>query len=92
MRLDDQSPVFRNMIVPWYDSDAACLVVILFLVLIILFALAGVSVAVENPAYHGDIWVPGLLILLSLAVIASTAARLVRRRYFMRTRGSKDRY
>jgi hypothetical protein len=78
MRLD-QNPMFRKIIVPWYDSEAACLVMVVFMFVVLLFAFAGVSVAREYFEYHGHIWVPVLLMVMSCAVIVSTIIRLIRR-------------
>ncbi len=74
-----QTPVFRKAIIPWYDSDAVCIGLILFAVAVILFAVAGISVAKDTPAYAGYIWVPVLLAVLAAAVLVSTGSRLVRR-------------
>jgi len=78
MRLD-QNPVFRKVIVPWYDSETACLIVIFFMALVLLFALTGSSVAYGNPVYHRYRWVPILLITLSGGVILSLSVRLLKR-------------
>jgi len=78
MRLD-QNPVFRKVIVPWYDSETACLILIVCTSLVLLFGFAGVSVARENAGYQEYIWVPVALIVLSTWVIVSITIRLVRR-------------
>ena len=78
MRLG-QNPLFRKAIVPWYDSETACLIVIIFMVFVFLFALVGISVARENAAYHEHMWVAVLLGVLSGTVIISTTIRLIRR-------------
>jgi hypothetical protein len=78
MRID-QNPLFRKVIVPWYDSEAACYTVIFFMFLVFLFGFAGISASRENIAYHEHIWVPVLLVLMSGGVITSTAIRLIRR-------------
>ena len=78
MRLD-QNPMFRKIIVPWYDSEAACLIMIVFMFFVLLFAFAGVSVAHEYFEYHEHIWVPVLLMVMSCAVIVFTIIRLIRR-------------
>lgn len=79
----DQNPFFRKIIVPWYDSDTACYIVIAGMGLIMFFGFTGVSVARENPATQAHIWVPWLLIVLSAVVIISTLIRLAKR-YFHR--------
>lgn len=78
MRLD-QNPVFRKPIVPWYDSETACLIVIIGMFLVFVFASAGVAVAREQVHYRAHLWVPALLMLLSSAVIISTTLRLINR-------------
>jgi hypothetical protein len=78
MRID-QNPLFRKVIVPWYDSLSACYIVIFFMVLVFLFGFAGISASRENLAYHEHVWVPVLLVLMSGGVIISTTIRLIKR-------------
>ena len=78
MRLG-QNPLFRKAIVPWYDSETACLIVILFLVVVFLFGLAGISVARDNSVYREHMWVAVLLAVLSGGVVVSTSIRLITR-------------
>ena len=75
----DKSPVFRKVVIPWYYSTTAFVIVFLLMVLVSFFAIAGISVARENSAYHGYVWVPGLLLAMSIAIITSTAVRLIKR-------------
>ncbi|HEA70018.1 MAG TPA: hypothetical protein ENI07_24885 [Desulfobacterales bacterium] len=75
----DEKPIFRKIIVPWYDSETACLLLILFMVLVFLFGIAGLSVSSEIVEYNDFIWVPILLILLSGWVVVSTMIRLIKR-------------
>lgn len=75
MRLD-QTPVYRKTIVPWYDSEIACLILIIFMLLVFLFGFVGLSVARETSEYRSIIWVPGLIVALSAGVIVSTTIRL----------------
>ena len=82
MRLD-QNPVFRKVIVPWYDSDAACFILIVCMGLVIFFGFTGISVALENTGYQDHVWVPVLLVIMSTVTIIITAARLAKR-YFRR--------
>lgn len=83
----DEKPIYRKLIVPWYDSQKICLVVILLMLLVFLFALAGVSIVGESPEHRTKIWLPTLLLVMSASVIISTAARLIKR---IRYRFSKD--
>ena len=49
------------------------------MLLVLLFAVAGIAVARDNPAYQGYIWVPALLLAMSVAIICTTAIRLIKR-------------
>ncbi len=75
----DENPLFRRAVAPWYDSWIACLITILLMAAVLLFAAAGLSVAWETPAFHGYAWVPAALMLTCAGIIASIAVRLVRR-------------
>lgn len=75
----DERPVHRKLIVPWYDSRLTCLVVILSMLLVFLFALSGISAAGESPIRNKVIWLPILLMGLSASVIVSTTVRLFKR-------------
>jgi hypothetical protein len=79
MRLDQSSPVFRRTLVPWYDSEAACLLTLIFLFLVFLFGMAGISVANEVEEYRDHLWVPVLLVAMSAGVIVSITIRLINR-------------
>ena len=74
-----KTPLFRNVIVPWYDADSVCYGMIVLMAAILIFALFGIAAAGEVPAYRGYFWVPLLLSLLSAGVLVSTIVRLVRR-------------
>ena len=78
MRLD-QNPVYRKVILPWYDSEIACLIVIVLMFIVFLFGFIGISVARETIEYRSFVWVPILVVALSGAVIVSTTIRLIRR-------------
>lgn len=78
MRMD-QNPFFRKIIVPWYDSDTACYIVIVCMGITVFFGFSGISTAREYPAAHAPIWIPVLLIVLSTGVILSTLIRLLKR-------------
>ena len=78
MRLD-QNPVYRKAIYPWYDSDAACYVLLVFMLPVFLFGITGILVTRDIAEYHEYLWVPSLLVFLSSIVILSLSVRLVRR-------------
>lgn len=84
----DQNPVFRKIIVPWYDSAPVCWVLIVTMIVVFLFGISGIDVIQKSPEYRNHIWVPLMLIILSGLVGISTFLRLSRR-YFHRTASSK---
>lgn len=79
MRLDQKGPFYRKVFIPWYDSEVACLLVIVFMFVVFLFGMMGISVARESPEYRVFVWVPVSIVALSAAVILSTTIRLIRR-------------
>ena len=83
----DEKPVYRKLIVPWYDTKTACLIVIVFMLLVFLFGLVGISVAGENTEQYAKIWLPLLLIVMSATIIITTVIRLTKR---FKHRLSKD--
>jgi hypothetical protein len=78
MRID-QNPLFRKTISPWYDSEAVCIGVIIFMLIVFVFGCIGISVARENPEFHGYVRIAILLVVMSGGVIFTTAIRLIRR-------------
>lgn len=74
----EQNPFFRKMMVSWYDSELACYSITLCMTLILLFGIAGVSVALETEEYHHYLWVPVLLIVLCTCMILSMIFKLMR--------------
>jgi uncharacterized membrane protein len=77
--LADKNPVFRKAVIPWYNSTTAYVMVVLFMLLVILFAIAGITVARDNPAYQGFIWIPAVLLTMSIAILTTTIVRLIKR-------------
>lgn len=75
----DKNPVFRKAIIPWYRATKAYIFVIIFMLLVFLFALTGIAVAREYHSYRGYIWVPAVLLVLSAAIIITTTVRLIKR-------------
>lgn len=71
--------MFRKVIVPWYDSETACFIVIVLMAFVFMFGFAGAAVARENAAYQEYIWVPVILMVMSGWVIVSTTIRLIKR-------------
>ena len=76
MRLD-QNPVYRKVIVPWYDSEIACLVLIGLLFVVFLFGFIGISVAIDNSVHGSYLWVPIALVVMSGGIIVSITIRLI---------------
>ncbi len=82
MRLE-KNPVFRKVIVPWYDSETLCFMLVFLMFLVFLFSVVGILVAGEKTEYLGYVWVPILIVVMSGIVIISITIRLVGR-YFKR--------
>ena len=78
MRLE-KNPVYRKVIVPWYDSDTACCIVIILMMAVFLFGITGIMLAQEEAVYLDHVFVPFFLTLLSGGVIFSTFIRLIKR-------------
>jgi hypothetical protein len=75
----NKNPVFRKAIIPWYDSTRTCWILIGFLLAVVLFGGAGIEAALASPSHTAYVWVPLLLIILGLGVIASLVIRMLRR-------------
>jgi hypothetical protein len=71
--------LFRKAFIPWYDTEPAMLLTLVFAVVVLLFSIVGIAAGLDAPRYHGYIWVPCLLGGLSLTVTLSTLIRLIRR-------------
>jgi len=78
MRLD-QNPFFRKTITPWYDTNPACWTVMGFLLLVFVFALAGMAVASADPALAEHVWFPGMLACLAFFLVIKIFFRMRRR-------------
>ena len=85
--LSKKDPVFRKAVIPWYRSGKIYVFAIIFMLIVFLFGIAGISVAREFEAYSGYVWVPALLVVMSAIMIVSTTFRLIKR---YTTRTSKD--
>jgi hypothetical protein len=75
----DKNPVFRKAIIPWYHSKTAYSILIIFMLLVFLFGLAGISVARANVQFTDHIWVPITLVIFSGIIIMVSIIRLIRR-------------
>jgi hypothetical protein len=68
MRLDP-NPVFRKTIVPWYDSETVCYIMIFIMIIVFFFGIVGISVAFDELDYNASVGLPVSLAVLSLLVI-----------------------
>jgi len=75
----DRNPLFRKIIVPWYDSDTVCYIFLFSMLAVLLFSISGIVVARAHPMYHAHTWVPVLLTFLSASVLISITTRLTKR-------------
>ena len=75
----EKSPVFRKLVIPWYQSKTAYILTIAFMLVVFLVGLAGISVTRDFDAYNGYIWLPALLVILSGCLIVTNIMRLIRR-------------
>jgi hypothetical protein len=83
MRLEESS-LYGKVIIPWYDSDATMIAVIVAMVPVLLFAVVGLFVSFEISSQRVDAWVPAALATGSLFVLLSASVRLFRRRRYRR--------
>ncbi len=74
----EQNPVFRKMMVSWYDSEITCYIITICMTAVLLFGIAGVSVAIDITKYNNYIWVPIVLIVFCTYMIFSMIFRLMR--------------
>ena len=77
--LSKKDPFFRKAVIPWYRSSKVYVFAIIFLLMVFLFGITGISVGREIEAYSGYIWVPVLLVVTSTIMIITTAYRLIKR-------------
>ncbi len=75
----DPKPVYRRVILPWYDSEIVCFATLLFTGFVLLFSVCGIHVAYETAAYRQYLWIPGVLFSMGLGVFVSIVIRLINR-------------
>ena len=75
----EKSPVFRKLVIPWYQSKTEYILTIAFMLVVFLVGLVGISVTREFDTYNGYLWVPALLVILSGCLIITNIMRLIRR-------------
>jgi hypothetical protein len=78
VKLDRQS-ASRKPIVPWYDSEAVCLAMLILMFLVFLFGYSGLTLVRATPQYSDYSWAPIFLMTASGIIIGSTTIRLIRR-------------
>lgn len=78
MKLDPNA-IYRSVITPWYDSNVACRITLVFLGLVILFAGVGIWVALTDSDYETYVWFPITLAGLAAFVMVKIGFRLVHR-------------
>jgi hypothetical protein len=75
----EKSPVFRKPVIPWYQSKTAYSIMIVIMLVVFLVGLAGISVSREIDEYNGYLWMPAVLVILSVCLIITNIIRLIRR-------------
>ena len=80
MRLDP-NPLFRRVIMPWYDSTPVCWILLAAMVGLVFFSITGIMAAQDTPQYNRFAWVPWLLLSLSVILGLSVTWRMIQRRH-----------
>ena len=75
----EKSPFFRKPVIPWYQSKTAYSVTIVIMLVVFLVGLAGISVSREIDEYNGYLWIPAVLVILSVWLMITNIIRLIRR-------------
>jgi len=75
----DQSPFYRTVITPWYDSNPACYILVFFLSVVLLFAGVGIWVAATRIEFAAFLWFPVMLAGMSALVMGKICFRVVNR-------------
>lgn len=71
-------PLFRKTIFPWYYAKSVQILIILFGLLLILFAAVGISVAGEYENSNKFIWIPIALLVAGVTLVVIATYRLKR--------------
>ncbi|MDA3788995.1 MAG: hypothetical protein PF503_10965 [Desulfobacula sp.] len=75
----DQNPFFRKTITSWYDSNFVCQTIIVIMIFIFAFAIAGIIVGSGNPHFKEHVWFPAILAFLSLILAIKLFLKVKRR-------------
>ncbi len=71
-------PFFRKNLIPWYDSTKVCWFLVVVMLGIFFFALAGIAPALEMAP--DCLWVPLILSVMSFFLTIKILLRIKRRR------------
>jgi len=75
----DQNPFFRKPITSWYDSNFVCWTVLVMMVFVFIFGVAGIIVGSGTGEFQEYIGFPTLLSFLSMFLALKIAMRLKNR-------------
>ena len=75
----DQNLFFRKTITSWYDSNFVCWTIIVSMVFVFVFAIAGIIIGFGNSDFREHVWFPSLLAFFSLFLMIKIFFRLKRR-------------
>ena len=72
----DKTLFFRKPITPWYDSNFACWVMVIFCFIVFTFALVGIFIAAANPVFNKYLWFPYMLAFLNIILVVKVLLRM----------------
>lgn len=75
----DQNPFFRKPITSWYDSNFICWTIIVMMIFVFIFGMAGIIVGSSTEEFREYIWFPVFLSILSLFLVLKIAFRIKHR-------------
>ncbi len=75
----DQNPFFRKPITSWYDSNFVCWTVMVVMIFVFIFAMAGIIVGSGTVEFQGYVWFPTFLSFMCLFVVLKIALRIKHR-------------
>jgi hypothetical protein len=71
----------KKQILSWYETTPVYIILVLFSLGTLIFALTGLGVAREIPGFEKYVWAPRLLLGLSAVLIATVGFRLLKRAF-----------
>ena len=75
----DQNPFFRKPITSWYDSNYVCWAMMVMMVFVFIFAMAGIIVGSGTGEFQEYVWFPVFLSFVSLFLVLKIALRIKHR-------------